>query len=562
MLTTGKWQCREVINLLPEYGVKHVVLSPGTRDTPLIMAAVRHPSIEVHSVIDERSAAFIAYGMSKCLNEPVAVVCTSGSAVLNLTPAVSEAYYAHVPLIVVTADRPSEWIDQDDSQTIRQQRLMQDFTVGHVNVPCHCHSAEVRSAISRDLNVALSNAVLKQGPVHINVEIDEPIAEEVDIDITDALSCRKININVPTILSSSAKDYISDKLSEVERIMLVGGFDSSLTPSQKKILDRFASMPNVVFFAEQVGNYPCKNAITMIDEALVAIKKNKKQYYPELVITFGGSLISRSLKEFLREAGAEHWMVGHHDAYPDCFNSLKEVYPDSDGFIEALENVSECESDYASEWDKVKQESIRLRREFMANPEWSDLSAIDTLCRMLPKGWDLQLSNGMTARYAMGADLGSANSVSCNRGVSGIDGSFSTAVGASAVCGCNTLLITGDMSAQYDMGAMASLLIDSRLRVAVMMNGGGEIFRFIRTTCSLPELDQYIAARANFPAEKLAEGFGFKYLKASSADELAEVLPEFFGESDRPVLLAIHTDGTESARIFHDYYKIFKKYTL
>lgn len=560
MLTTGKWQCREVINLLVQYGVKDIVLCPGTRDTPLIMAAVRHPRLTVHSVIDERSAAFIAYGMSKRTGAPVAIVCTSGSAVLNLTPAVSEAYYAHIPLIAVTADRPSEWIDQDDSQTIRQQRLMQDITVDTVSVTCHCDAPDVRAAISRDLNVALSKAVASvRGPIHINVEVGEPISEETDMPDAEALACRKINFHSYPRLSDDEKNRIISRLSSSGRIMLVGGFDSAMTEAQKKAIDNFASLPNVAFLAEHIGNYGSSHAVTMIDEALVAIRKNKIEYYPEIVISFGGALVSRTLKEFLRESGAEHWMVGHHQAYPDCFSHLSEVYPEAGDFIDALRSVQAVDSGYADAWERIRNQNMQLRRSFMASAPWCDLYAVNEICSSIPAGWNLQLSNGMTVRYAMGVESLAADTVQCNRGVSGIDGSFSTAVGAASVCDGNTLFITGDMSAQYDMGAMASGLIDSRLRVVVMINGGGGIFRFIRTTCHLPELDSYIAAKVNFPAGKLAEAFGFVFLEASSPDELRAVMPQLFGKSDRPVMLAIHTDAAESAHLFHEYYKLFKK---
>lgn len=559
MKTTGKWQCREVINLLAEYGVKDVVLCPGTRDTPLIMAAVRHPRLNVHSVIDERSAGFIAYGMAKQSGLPVAVVCTSGSAAQNLTPAISEAYYAHIPVIAITADRPEEWIDQDDSQTIRQQNLMRDFTVSQVNISCHCHTQDVRSAVSRNLNVALTKGVKSMlGPVHINVEIDEPISEEVDLPDAEALSCRKIEIHDFSSLTFDDLDKIVNTLSETARIMIVSGFDTSLSAEDKKIISEFARKENVALIAENISNISAPEAITMVDEAMVAVRTNKQAYFPDIVITFGGALVSRALKEFLRESGAKHWMVGHHQTYPDCFSSLTDVYPEASVFLNALKDVKPCHSDYAKKWHLIAEQNKLIRRELMTDFPWCDLNAINIICSSIPTGWNLHLSNGMAVRYAMGTESINAEKIFVNRGVSGIDGSLSTAVGAASVSEHPTLLISGDMSAQYDMGALASTLIDSRLRIVVLMNGGGEIFRFIRTTRSVPELDGFIAAKANFPARHLAEAFGFKFLEANGREELDKALPELFGPSKKPIMLAVYTDGQESARLFHEYFKPFK----
>lgn len=559
MITTAKWQCREVINIMVGYGVRDIVLCPGTRDTPLIMAAVRTPGLKDHDVVDERSAAFIAYGMCKLSRRPVAVVCTSGSAALNLTPAIAEAYYAHCPVIAVTADRPDEWIDRDDSQTIRQKGVMDNFVVKSVNVTCHCESADVRNAITTNLNVALAEATsIKCGPVHINVEVDEPIAEEVEMDSAIALKSRVIHIYNDHVLGPDAINDTVCLMSEKRKIMIVGGFDFPMTRVQRERLARFAERDNVVLLSEHVSNMKTGNAITMIDEALVAIRNDKTMFYPDLVVSFGGALVSRSLKEFIRESGAEHWMVGHHQMYPDCFSTLTKVFPDKEEFLKMLDSVSVCVSDYNKLWHNVADGNIVVRKRFMADAPWCDLSVIDRICREIPEGWNLQLSNGMTVRYALGVPVLTAATVHCNRGVSGIDGSLSTAVGASVACEGNTLLITGDMSAQYDMGALASTLIDSRLRIVVMNNGGGGIFRFIRTTCRLPELDAHIASRSNFPARALAEAFGFRFLQADDFDSLAEALELLFAPSDRPVMLLVNTSGKLSATIFHEYYKRFK----
>ncbi|MDE7154261.1 MAG: 2-succinyl-5-enolpyruvyl-6-hydroxy-3-cyclohexene-1-carboxylic-acid synthase [Muribaculaceae bacterium] len=560
MITTDKWQCREVINLLVAYGVKRVVLSPGTRNTPLIMAAVRHPGLQTYSVIDERSAGFIACGMCRQSGSPVAVICTSGSAALNLTPAISEAYYSHLPVIAVTADRPAEWIDRDDSQTIRQPRLMQDITVAQTSVTCHCGSQDVRDAIRRDLNVTLAKAVeCQHGPAHINVEIDEPISAEVDLTDVEALSCRKINFHFNNSLSLTDLSEVVNELGSAKRIMVVAGFDSGFTAGQKRMITDFAKRDNVTLLAEPLSDINCDCAVTMIDEVMMLINSRETAYYPDIVITLGGSLVSRPLKEFLRKTKARHWMVGHHDAYPDCFGRLSDIFPETEAFISLLSSVGKVDSDYHAIWNSVRLNARELRKEFMNRNDWCGLTAVDNILRKMPVDWHLQLSNGMAVRYAMGYPMLRAASVSCNRGVSGIDGSFSTAVGGNAVASGNSLFITGDMSAQYDMGAIASGLIDSRFRVVVMMNGGGEIFRVIKTTRKLPELDSYVAAHVNFPARRLAEAFGFTYVEAFDSQQLEAALPILYGKSEKPVMLAVFVDSNTSAKLYRDYLRLFRE---
>ena len=177
METTDKEVCNILADVVIAHGVRRAVLSPGSRNAPLLVALARREEIDKYVIVDERSAAFVALGMAQQLGEPVMLVCTSGTAVLNYAPAIAEAYYQKLPLIVVSADRPKEWIDQDDSQTIRQFEVLSQFVKKSYDIPARCNDDIARWYANRIVNDAMIEAMSgRKAPVHINVQLDEPLA--------------------------------------------------------------------------------------------------------------------------------------------------------------------------------------------------------------------------------------------------------------------------------------------------------------------------------------------------------------------------------------------------
>ncbi len=559
MLTTDKWTCRELVELMSAHGVKQAVISPGTRDTPLIMALVRSGKIATHSVIDERSAAFIALGMASVSGMPVALVCTSGTAMLNYAPAVAEAYYRHIPLIVVSADRPAEWIDQDDSQTIRQSSALANIVLASYNFNGSPAGDDERWMINRRINEALLCATGNcSGPVHINVAIGEPISGTEEIGQHNARVITRITGNeIPTALMREFGCEIASPL----KVMVVVGFnppDSRLNRS----LRRLAQLPNFIVLAERTANLHSSDFIDVVDESLFMAMTDERleELRPDILITTGGSLVSRPLKEQLRRWHPKHWYVGYNTGIVDCFMSVERIFDVAPvHFFMKLASAMQPHrepSGYASLWHSF-YDSLKVRLNgFKAG--WSDLAAVRYIASLLPAHCNLQVSNGMTLRYLLSAPKLSVHRLDCNRGVSGIDGSVSTAVGASLEYNGDTVLLTGDMSAQYDIAALASPLITSRFRMIVIANGDGGIFRVIRTTRKLPELDHYIASRVNFPARQLADGYGFAYYEASSMNELKNVLPVFIADSSHKAMLVVRTDSVESAAVASDYYRYLR----
>ena len=558
---TDKWTCRELAALLPAYGVEEAVICPGTRNAPITMAFSRCGSLKLTSVVDERSAAFIALGKASVSRRPVAVVCTSGTALLNFAPAVAEAYYRHVPLIVISADRPQEWIDQDDSQTIRQPEALREFTLRRYHLDGNPLTGLAQWHVNRMICEGMLAATGHcQGPVHFNVAIGEPIPSSADVL---PLSPRIISrIDSAGDISTDTAQQLASEL-RGKRIMIVAGFlppDATL----HRALVRLSAIPSVTILAEQTANLNDPRFINVVDETLF-LHPGADDLRPDVIISFGGSLVSATLKNFLRKSEAEHWLVGFYpDDAPDCFMSLTRVIGASPALFfrrlaSAMQPLASVPSDFAQSWRLFSSKATDAAAAALPG-EWCDLTAVRTVISHIPRKYNLQLSNGMTLRYALMQTMHGLHSVDCNRGVSGIDGSVSTAVGASTAYPGTTLLITGDMSAQYDMAAFYSGLLTPRFKVIVIANGDGGIFRVIRNTRHLPEMEPYLAATVRFPARQIAESAGITFFEASSIQELTAVLPRFFAESESPAMLVILTSSADSAAITREFYKRLKKH--
>lgn len=553
MLTSAKYNVYVIVSRLVALGVRQVVLCPGSRDASLIIAVKREPRLEAHVVIDERSAAFIALGMSLASGLPVALVCTSGSAVLNMAPAVAEAYYRRVPLIVISADRPGEWIDQDDSQTLRQAGVLGNIVKSwcHVEDLMPGDSRPAHRAVLRNVTDTLARCVTSpQGPVHINVEQDEPLTAVAEID--DA-HLPEIDIVTARHHRDPDLDVLVDLLDSHKKILAVCGYDAPNEFVTKHLPEVF-NKPNIVVMAEAQANIHGQGVLTNVDTVLRDVSLDLE---PEVVITFGGALLSRHVKTWLRNVpGLKHWHVGKRDMSVDPFMALKgRIELPTPTVIDMLREESFCcLSDYRERWMAHAKKQLAASREFIDSVAWCDMVAVDRLITAMSPGMHLQVSNGTAIRYVQLCDTSHLGRVECNRGVSGIDGCTSTAVGYSFDTQDVTVLLTGDMSAQYDMGALASTLLTPRFKMAVLNNGGGGIFRFIASTRDLDELDECFVANVRLPIRQLAEGFGLAYFEADSDESMRRVLPEFLSENRRPAILNMITSPVYSNNVLTRYF--------
>ena len=566
-LNTIKRTARHLVDILAFHGVRRAVLSPGSRNTPLIMAFERHPQISTVVAVDERTAAFAALGMSMADGgAPVALCCTSGTAPLNYAPALAEAYYRGLPLIAVTADRPEEWIDQDDSQTLRQFEALSNYVKRSYRIPAYGNDdRELQWYVNRIVNDAIIEATSRRkGPVHINVELSEPLGGKarrgsqtervIDFIGADSIGNKEIVRELATKAAAS-------------RVLLVAGF---LPPDAKlhKAVGELSAMPNVTVMTETLSNLHVGRDATSIDSVLTAYPADLLDgEAPDLVISIGGSLVSRKLKEYLRRNArqCEHWAIGWQHTTSDCFMSLsKRIEVEPSRLLHQLAVVLRRQPilttvcDYSATWRKLRERALRAKTEFVDKAQWSDLKAFDIISRSLPQDVNLFLSNGTSVRYAQILGERAPHASYCNRGVSGIDGSISTAVGGAKVYKGRTVIVTGDMSMAYDINSLALPDLPKGFVIIVIDNGGGGIFRFIPNTSELEEREQYFCAPPRLPLTQLAAAYGFDYAEASDETTLPGLLHEIFTmpSDSSPCILRVMTDGEISATLLKAYMQV------
>ncbi|MBD5353796.1 MAG: 2-succinyl-5-enolpyruvyl-6-hydroxy-3-cyclohexene-1-carboxylic-acid synthase [Bacteroides sp.] len=559
MLTTDKLSCNILADLLVAHGVHQVVLSPGSRNTPLVIAISRHEGLTDHVVIDERSAAFIALGMAIQTGEPVAIVCTSGTALLNYAPAVAEAFYRRIPLVVISADRPQEWIDQDDSQTIWQQDALAPYVKRSCDLPSYTDFPNGKWICNRLINDILIEAVDgRKGPVHINVRLDAPLNKLVDVVPDSSRIIRMISPR-PELPTAEAR-RIGERIASPKKVLIIVGFHE---PDEKlnRALTKLARVSNVAVMIESIANLHSPLFVSRIDSTLCRMDSTQREAMaPDVVITAGGALVSRFVKDWLRSLDkVEHWHIGLSHTTVDCFRhlTLRIEMPPAIFFrqLASAMQIFKTPSDYGALWRSLSYKAIKVHEKYVESSPWSDLRAFAQIIPAIPPKWNLHLSNGTPIRYAQLMDCNHIHRCECNRGVSGIDGCSSTALGASVMYNGTTLLITGDMSCQYDLAALSSALVTPRFKIIVMCNGGGGIFRFISSTSNLPELERYFAVGTKLPLRQLSDGYGFAYFEAYNLEELLRSFDDFASVADRPAILAVFTPAELSAEVLKRYFQ-------
>lgn len=560
-MTTDHEACAMLVDVLVGQGLKYAVISPGSRNAPLIVAFSREERIRKWIVVDERSAAFVAVGIAQQTESPVAVVCTSGSAVLNYAPAASEAYYRHLPLLFISADRQAEWIDQNDSQTIRQSGALANVVKRTFDIPAVVATDNRLWWINRMANeAAILARRVPMGPVHVNVQLGEPLCGLAE---RGAGMARIIDdCEVRRTLGKDAARHYATMIAQSRRVMIVAGMgqgDERLGGA----LARIARLPNVVVLTETIANLADERFIPTIDRTISAIPDAEKpDFAPQLLVLFGGSLVTRMLKQFLRSyPAAEQWRIGVENGIIDTMQHLTRNFDmePADFFAEIageLESIAygDVGSDYAARWKNIEAVAAGRHAKYVDCAPWSDLKAFSVLLPRIPAAVRLHLSNGTPIRYAQLFDCPNIACSYCNRGVAGIDGTTSTALGASLVSRSETtLLVTGDMSLSYDLNGMSSQYNSERFKIVVMCNGGGGIFRFINGPSELPELERYFEVSRDLPVRQYAAAFGFDYYEASDERQLADVLGSFFA-NDKASILAIRTPAEQNAVILRSYF--------
>ena len=560
MKTTAKKGVQITVELCVNAGMRYVVCSPGSRNAPLVIAFNQHPAIQCVVIPDERCAAFFALGMAQQLNAIVGIACTSGSASLNYYPAIAEAYYQQVPLLVFTADRPVSWVNQGDGQTIVQEEVYKNHILYSTTIPEENSMLDFEWFVNREVSKAIQTAVGKvKGPVHLNFPFSEPLYNQVEVD--------KVNIQPITLvdtderLSSTSLKSISERWKNYnKKLVLVG----QLPPNEQlaNILAKIAEDQSVVFLVENTANQVNTRFVQCIDRTIEGITEEKLvDFSPELLVVVGGAVVSKKIKAFLRKANPkETWRIGYDFPFMDTYQTLNQTFQmQASTFFNQLLDVIET-SNSASYWktwkqlDYINQDKAET---FLQNATYSDLKVFHLLSDIIPENSHLHLANSSVIRYAQLFNPVKGITTWSNRGTSGIDGSTSTALGAALISNETWhTLITGDVSFFYDSNAFWNKLSLPNVRIFMINNAGGGIFKIIPGPDTTEELDDFFVYNHEVSAEHICKAFGVDYFKANSIDEIEKQWEIFYqyDENGNPALMEIFTPQGENDKVLKAYF--------
>jgi len=547
-----------VISACCQFNIDTVVISPGSRNAPLTIGFFNHPEIETLSVVDERCAAFFALGIAQQTQKPVAILCTSGSALLNYYPAIAEAFYSNIPLVVISADRPKHLIDIGDGQTIRQENVFENHILFSANL---IDDLKLKTKNLQLLSRALQIAVSRKGPVHINVPFDEPLYETVKqldnvISIKVKQSVDKVTSMLPNHNDSTDYKKLASIWNVAEKKMILVGVNYPDNHLQK-LINMYADDESVLILTETTSNLHHKKAINSIDQLIFSLDDDQfKDLKPEVLITFGGMIVSKRIKQFLRKyKPTHHWNIDEKKPV-DTFFCLSEFIQKQplDFFSKFNKRVVVKENKYQQKWLQFRDERRVKHAAYLSKATHSDFKVFEQIIESIPYNSQLQISNSSIIRYAQLFTIDKTNTVFCNRGTSGIDGSTSTAVGAAFASKNQTVFISGDLSFFYDSNALWNTNIPANFRIIVINNSGGGIFKIIPGPKSINATD-YFETPHSLTAEHLCKMYGLDYLKANSTETLAEKLEGFYELSEKPKILEIFTPGEENDLILKEYFK-------
>ncbi|MCB0447171.1 MAG: 2-succinyl-5-enolpyruvyl-6-hydroxy-3-cyclohexene-1-carboxylate synthase, partial [Gelidibacter sp.] len=489
-----------VIQLFKAKNVSQIVISPGSRNAPLTVGFTNDPFFKCYSIVDERCAAFFALGIAQQIKQPVAVLCTSGSALLNYYPAISEAFYSDIPLIVLSADRPKHLIGIGDGQTINQKDVFENHILHSANLKLDLKDEHkipekeelpilksiegklerflgfqqgIQAYNEEEINIAINKARLKKGPVHINVPFDEPLYEtttklEVKPKVTE------LEIKRRKFENFELESCVNDWNDATKKMILVGA--NPPNDIEQRWLDDLALDDSVLVLTETTSNIHHIDFFPSIDKLIAPLTDDQlKQLQPDILITLGGLIVSKKVKAFLRAyQPKQHWHVDENKALNTffCLEKHIEVTPNQ-FFTEFSPRITHfVKSEYRPFWDDIKWKRNLKHAEYLKNAPFTDLKVFDTVLKSIPEHSILQLGNSSAIRYTQLFDLLQSIEVFCNRGTSGIDGCTSTAIGCAVSSKKQTVFITGDLSFFYDSNALWNNYIPNNFRIIIVNNQG------------------------------------------------------------------------------------------
>jgi len=556
---SSKINVLQTVALFKAHGISEVVLSPGSRNAPLIQTFASDPFFNCHTVVDERSAGFFALGIINRIQKPVAVCCTSGTALLNYGPAVAEAFYQELPLVVVSADRSAAWIGQLDGQTIPQPGIFGSLVRKSVQLPQVSGDEFIQDEelwyCNRLVNEALNAAT--NGPVHINIPISEPL---FDFSVENFPVVRTFTVTTPLIIKD-LKPFAEAYQQSEKTLILIGqlpAYPAELT----RLLEKFRLQRSEVVLVEQLGQYQTSDSIGNFD-ALISTwnAETAAEFAPDLLITMGGHVVSKRVKKWLRENPAKaHWHIGLNgqpDTYRQATNFIQTT---PEAFLEAFLPLKEKEAaDTVSPWILRWNLAAKELPEPDRSLPFSDITVTGAFLKSVPKNSVLFTGNSSPVRNLQLYRLPNAIPVFCNRGTNGIEGTLSAACGFATGAEGLVYVIIGDLSFFYDLNILTHQPFPANLRILLINNGGGGIFKQLPGLMNSDIVNNYISASHNTKSKVFVEASGMQYLSAIDYKGLDKTLSVLRNpEGNSAVVLEVFTEEKLNLEASQLYYRTIK----
>ena len=564
-----------------------VVISPGSRNVPLAIGFASNKKFKCYSIVDERSAAFFALGLSQKSKKPTILICTSGSALLNYYPAVAEAYYSEIPLIILSADRPEYKINIGDGQTINQSNVFEKNILYSNSLKQDCsHATEeiIKSNLQKIVNeeadfskieklqkaiqknneeiieTSFNLSINKMQPVHLNVPMEEPLYEFND---SPSISV-KVKKKTERKLSLTDLDNFYKSINKASKIMiLIGVSDGNIL--SKKSIQKINSCSSIIVMKEHTSNVFNESFISNIDRLIgpIELQSNSDSLFdelsPEIVISLGGMIVSKKIKSFLRNYKPQkHFHIGNNISKDSFYSGVEHINTTANKFFENID-LNKSDSKYFEKWNQLDYSKLDLHNRYMKVINFSDLKVFEILTNWIPKKYNIQVANSTPIRYFQLFDLKNKNMMFANRGTSGIDGSTSTAIGSSVQNDSPVLLVTGDLSFFYDVNALWNNHIPKNFRIIIINNSGGGIFKILPGFKENNLFSEFIETQHNLSARLIAKMFNFNYTRVSTKFGLNLYLRTFFKNSKKPKILEIKTSSVKSTKILKEYFRYLSK---
>lgn len=552
--------CDLLTTYLKYYGVDHIVISSGTRAIPFIKALENDPYFKCFSVIDERNAAFFALGLSQQLNKPVGLTCTSGTAVSNYLSGITEAFYAHTPLVAITADRSMQVLNQLETQKVNQPAIFQSVVNKSICLPVIKDEDDLwyGKHLLDDAFIAMTQH--GEGPIHINLPI-EGTTNEITLKSHDETKMIFSPLKFYQTNNFHNWKEALDELNKYNKVAIIIGQIVNLDEATSSQIATFCQERKIPIIGDNLSNFRCDEMIFAQAPFKAMTVDSFEVMLPELVISIGNNFQER-IKDLLKayKGQFKHWLVDDGGIIRDWSRSLTAVFEGSIfDFFRTFNDSSICkptDGSYLNNWKNLERHA-HLPKEM----PWSNFYLVRRFASVIPNHSLLHLAILNSTRLMQFFRLPKDVKVTCNASSFGIDGCLPTLIGQSAAAPEKlAFILIGDLSFIYAMNAIAIRGISPNVRILISNNGGGAEFHIYPHMKKDDKIDLHIAAAHAFKMKEWAESVGFDYLRASDKEELESAFSEFIkGNSAKPKLLEVFTDLHFDGEYCLEVYKYLEK---